>query len=89
MTRLPLWVERNPGSGQGRVTAIRVEMSADDGATWDPVPTARTGAEWTAVLLNPARAGFVSLCATVTDDAGNGLVQTITRPTPSADPSVI
>ncbi|NBF00189.1 hypothetical protein FE391_43195 [Nonomuraea sp. KC401] len=78
-TRLPLWVERNPGSTDADVESIRLEMSADDGATWRPVPVTRTGSGWTATLQNPDQAGYVSLRAVVTDAAGDGVTQTITR----------
>ncbi|MEU7859882.1 S8 family serine peptidase [Nonomuraea sp. NPDC049141] len=78
-TRMPVWVERNPGSPKAGVKSIRLEMSADDGATWRGVPVTRTGSGWTAMLTNPPAAGFVSLRATVTDSAGDGVTQTITR----------
>ncbi|MEV4110648.1 S8 family serine peptidase [Nonomuraea sp. NPDC049695] len=79
VTRLPLRVERNPGSAQAEVTSVRLEMSVDDGATWRPVAVARTGSGWTAVLPNPRTAGFVSLRAAVADSAGARLTQTIVR----------
>ncbi|MEV6041610.1 hypothetical protein AB0L65_61655, partial [Nonomuraea sp. NPDC052116] len=79
VTRLPLRIERNPGSARAKATSVRLEMSADDGATWRPVPVTRTGSGWTAMLTNPPTAGFVSLRATVTDTAGDGVTQTITR----------
>ncbi|MEQ4722294.1 S8 family serine peptidase [Nonomuraea sp. B19D2] len=78
-TRLPLWVERNPGSARAEVTSVRLEMSADDGANWRPVAVTRTGSGWSAVLPNPRTAGFVSLRATVADTAGARLTQTIVR----------
>ncbi|MEV0233375.1 S8 family serine peptidase [Nonomuraea sp. NPDC050786] len=79
LTRLPLRVERNPGSAQVEVTAVRLEMSVDDGANWRAVAVARTGSGWTAVLPNPRTAGFVSLRAAVADSAGARLTQTIVR----------
>ncbi|MDR8409472.1 hypothetical protein MTP10_12045 [Nonomuraea sp. 3-1Str] len=54
-------------------------MSADDGATWRDVATARAGHGWSARLTNPSTAGFVSLRATVTGFAGDAVTQTITR----------
>ncbi|MEO3872621.1 S8 family serine peptidase [Nonomuraea sp. B12E4] len=78
-TRLPLWVERNPGSTKAKAKSIRLEMSADDGATWRGIPVTRTSSGWTAMLANPRTAGFVSLRAVVTDTAGNAATQTITR----------
>ncbi|MEV4357971.1 hypothetical protein [Nonomuraea sp. NPDC049625] len=78
-TRMPMWVERNPGTTKVRVNSIRLEVSADDGATWRPVPVTRTGSGWIATLTNPPAAGFVSIRAAVTDTAGDGVTQTITR----------
>ncbi|MBE1591567.1 S8 family serine peptidase [Nonomuraea angiospora] len=78
-TRVPVWVERNPGSTKAEVASIRLELSADDGATWRGVPVTRTGSGWTATPANPRTAGFVSLRAVVTDTAGNRVTQTITR----------
>jgi hypothetical protein len=74
-----MWVERNPGSTKAQTKSIRLEASADDGATWRPVPLTRTGPGWTATLTNPPAAGFVSLRAAVTDTAGNGVTQLIIR----------
>lgn len=78
-TRLPVWVERNPGAAEAEVREIRLEMSADDGATWRAVPVERAGSRWIAQVSNPAGPGFVSLRATVTDTAGAGVTQTVIR----------
>ncbi|MFI7704208.1 S8 family serine peptidase [Nonomuraea sp. NPDC049480] len=78
-TRLPLWIERNPGSPKAEARSVRLEMSTDDGTSWRRVPVHRTGSGWTAVLPNPRTAGFVSLRAKVTDTAGAGVTQTIIR----------
>ncbi|MER6581702.1 hypothetical protein [Nonomuraea sp. NPDC001023] len=78
-TRVPVWVERNPGSPKGRVLVIRLEMSADDGATWHDVMVARAGRGWSARLTNPSTAGFVSLRAAVTGSAGHAVTQMIIR----------
>ncbi|SEG36837.1 hypothetical protein SAMN05444920_102739 [Nonomuraea solani] len=78
-TRVPLWVERNPGSDKAGVRSVRLEMSTDDGAHWQRVPVVRAGSGWTSVLPNPGTAGFVSLRAKVTDTRGAGVTQTITR----------
>ncbi|WP_329085104.1 S8 family serine peptidase [Streptosporangium sp. NBC_01469] len=78
-TRLPLWIERNPGSTEAEVKSVQLEMSTDDGANWRRIPVVRTGSGWTAAVPNPRTAGFVSLRAVVTDTAGSGLTQTITR----------
>ncbi|MFD1936048.1 S8 family serine peptidase [Nonomuraea mangrovi] len=79
LTPLPMWTERNPGSAKAEVKSVRLEMSSDDGTTWRRIPVVRTGQGWTAVVPNPRTPGFVSLRAVVTDAAGAGLTQTITR----------
>ncbi|MEU7858221.1 S8 family serine peptidase [Nonomuraea sp. NPDC049141] len=79
VTSMPLWVERNPGAAKAEAKSIRLEMSTDDGKSWRSVPVTRTESGWTAGVPNPRTAGFVSLRAVVTDSAGNGVTQTITR----------
>jgi len=60
------------------VTALSVEISYDDGATWQPVELTPDGPRWTARVHHPA-SGFASLRAKATDDEGNAVSQTITR----------
>ncbi|WP_066941653.1 S8 family serine peptidase [Microtetraspora fusca] len=79
ITRLPLWIERNPGAPKSAVKSIRLEMSSDDGASWRRIPVVPTPSGWTAMVPNPRTPGFVSLRAVATDTSGAGLTQTITR----------
>ncbi|MFI7709230.1 S8 family serine peptidase [Nonomuraea sp. NPDC049480] len=74
LTRLPMWLERSTP-----VKSVRLEMSADDGATWRPVPTVRAGSEWTATVLNPRTPGHVSLRVRVEGTSGASLTQTVIR----------
>jgi subtilisin family serine protease len=76
--RLPIRAERNPGAPAATVKSLRLETSADDGATWTPVPVKATRAGWTAQVVNPS-AGSVSLRATATDSNGDTVTQTIRR----------
>jgi hypothetical protein len=71
---LPVAVE-----GQSRTTALTVDISYDDGATWSPaaVRPARTG--WTATVRHPAGTGYASLRATATDVTGSTVTETIIR----------
>ncbi|MEV0613539.1 S8 family serine peptidase [Nonomuraea sp. NPDC050404] len=78
-TTVPIRVERAPGAREVAVSSIKLEVSADDGKTWRPVRVRAAGAGWTARLDNPAAPGYVSLRATVTDKAGNGVTQTVSR----------
>ncbi|WP_188196111.1 hypothetical protein [Nonomuraea sp. SYSU D8015] len=79
VTRVPVRVERNTGASQAKVTSLRLEMSADDGANWLPVPTVPTGSGWTAAVPDPRTPGFVSLRATATDTLGTTAKQTVIR----------
>ncbi|MFD1535701.1 S8 family serine peptidase [Nonomuraea guangzhouensis] len=78
-TRLPIWIERNPGAPSAAVKSIRLQMSVDDGATWQNIPVRAEGSGWTARVTNPRTAGFVSLRATSSDTAGSTVSQTIHR----------
>ncbi|MER6582059.1 S8 family serine peptidase [Nonomuraea sp. NPDC001023] len=78
-TTVPIRVERAPGARAAAVSSITLEASADDGRTWRPVRVLATGSGWTARLDNPTTPGYVSLRATVTDQAGDGVTQTVTR----------
>ncbi|MEU1393615.1 MULTISPECIES: S8 family serine peptidase [unclassified Nonomuraea] len=79
VTRVPVWVERNPGAPQARVTSLRLEMSVDDGASWVPVPAVAVGSRWIAAVPNPRTAGSVSVRATATDTSGTTVRETIVR----------
>ncbi|MFF3670021.1 S8 family serine peptidase [Microtetraspora malaysiensis] len=79
VTRVPIRIERNPGAAEAAVRSVKLEVSSDDGAGWRAVPVIPAGSGWTALLANPGTPGFVSLRATVTDAAGDSVVQTITR----------
>jgi len=77
--RLDLLVQRQPGAPPGRVTALGVQVSYDDGATWTTVPVDRDGSSGHALLRNPAGAGFASLRLTARDAAGDSVTQTVIR----------
>ncbi|MFE7099253.1 S8 family peptidase [Streptomyces erythrochromogenes] len=58
---------------------LTVEVSYDDGATWQRSDAERHGAAWRTSLKAPKKAGFVSLRVTARDSPGNSVAQTITR----------
>ena len=76
---IPVYVQRNGSAEPGRVNSPSVEVSYDDGRTWQPAKVKRAGAEWKAIVDHPADAEFVSLRSTVTDPDGNTQRQTIIR----------
>jgi hypothetical protein len=77
--RFPVSVSRQ--DGPATVTALRMEISYDDGRTWQPVRLDRLhGAvnTWTATVHQPAD-GYASLRVSAADSAGNTTAGTITR----------
>lgn len=75
---VPLRVDRQPGAQGGRAEPKQVEVSRDDGQTWQRVPVLRVNGTWSAVVKNPA-SGFVSLRANAADQDGNTVTQTVIR----------
>jgi subtilisin family serine protease len=75
---IPVYVQRN-GAELGQVNTPVVEVSYDDGVTWQAAKVKRDRGEWKAVVDHPAGAEFVSLRSSVSDAAGNTQRQTITR----------
>ncbi|QFZ24116.1 peptidase S8 [Saccharothrix syringae] len=71
--RVPLVVEQQEGAANGRVDRLRVEASFDDGRTWSAVPVAGR----TALVRNPAGAGYASLRVSGSDRGGNTFEQTL------------
>jgi hypothetical protein len=63
----------------GTIGAVTVEVSYDDGATWQKQRLTRHGDGWRTTLAAPAKASFVSLRTTARDAAGNTVSQRITR----------
>jgi hypothetical protein len=63
--------------GGAPVTALTLQISYDDGGTWQPASTARTTTGgWVATVTNPAAGGYASLRATATGD-GTAVQETI------------
>ncbi len=56
-----------------------LEVSYDDGKTWQRADLTREGAGWRTGLHAPKSAGFATLRVTARDSAGNDVSQTITR----------
>ncbi|MGW4210366.1 S8 family serine peptidase [Lentzea sp. NPDC004789] len=75
---VPLRVDRQPGAPGGKAEPRQVEMSCDDGRTWQRVPVLNVNGTWSAFVRNPA-SGFVSLRANAADQGGNTVTETIIR----------
>ena len=68
------------GSTAPPVNHASVSVSYDDGATWAPTSVRATGHEtFEATYRHPPHGEFVSLRVTASDDAGNGVDQTVIR----------
>jgi hypothetical protein len=79
-TTLTVTPSHLPGAvGAGTPTSAGVEVSYDDGTHWSPLKTSRSGAGWQAQLDAPSKAQYASLRTTAGDNAGNTVVQTVTR----------
>ncbi len=65
------------GAAPSAVRTLTVEVSYDDGRTWRPARLVGGGGSWTATVVHPVRAGYVSLRANAVDQAGNAVRQTI------------
>jgi subtilisin family serine protease len=75
---LPLVVEWQYGAPAANVRRLTLDVSFDDGQTWQPASVKRTGTGWTARLTHPAH-GFVSLRTSAVDTAGDSVEQVIIR----------
>jgi hypothetical protein len=76
---IPATVAVQPNSTAAGLNTVSVQYSTDDGATWTNAIVAGSGAARTVTITHPNLTGYVSLRATVTDYAGNGVEQTVIR----------
>jgi subtilisin family serine protease len=77
--RLPVHVGRQPGAHYGTLDRVTVDVSYDDGRSWQPARLTGTGDDRTAILTHPDGPGYVSLRAHASDSADNSVEQTILR----------
>lgn len=77
-TRLTVAASHLPGVAAG-VRPPTLDVSYDDGKTWQRTTLDHHRDGWRAILKAPNSATFVSLRATAKDSAGNSVSQTITR----------
>jgi len=73
-------VRQAHGVAAQKVTSFALWTSVDDGATWQPVPTSRSGTDgFAAQLPRPESGQAVSLRVKAAADGGSGIEQTIIR----------
>lgn len=65
--------------GAGTLRQVTVDVSYDDGRTWQHTDLRREGHVWRAKLDAPHKAAFVTLRTTASDSRGNTVDQRITR----------
>jgi hypothetical protein len=70
---IPVEAKAAPGAATGRLKALSVEVSYDDGKTWVAAPVVKGAA----TVRHPRGQGFVSLRTTASDTAGNTVTQTV------------
>ncbi|WP_330246823.1 S8 family serine peptidase [Streptomyces sp. NBC_00562] len=61
------------------IKTVSVDVSYDDGATWQHAALTHTARGWSTQLNAPAKARFVTLRTSAGDTEGNGVTQSITR----------
>lgn len=77
---VPVSVQRQPGSEPWLVERLAVDVSYDDGKTWERGSLRRKGHDkWELTVRPPAGATYVSLRAKAGGTGGNGVEQTIVR----------
>jgi hypothetical protein len=74
---LALEIQRQPGALAPPLTELALEVSYDDGATWQEAPVAWGGERGLALVFHPLTPGFVSLRAHAADSNGNAVTQTV------------
>ncbi|MDQ7910509.1 S8 family serine peptidase [Phytohabitans sp. ZYX-F-186] len=75
--QIPVTVQGSAGAPGGKVRSLAVDVSYDDGKTWQKAQVRRDGSGWVATVKHPDAAGFVSLRASGTDAGGNTATQTV------------
>jgi subtilisin family serine protease len=75
----PVYVQRADSGDPVRTSEPKVEISYDDGATWQSVSLRADGSDWIASVEHPAGAQFASLRTSVSDSDGNAASYSIVR----------
>ncbi|MEJ3745349.1 S8 family serine peptidase [Actinomycetes bacterium KLBMP 9797] len=75
--RIPVTVYRQPDAAAASLRTLTVDVSYDDGQSWQKAHLSRTPTGGVLTLHHPPTTGYVSLRATATDSAGNTVDQTL------------
>lgn len=75
----PVYVQRNGTDDTRGVRTPKLEVSYDEGTTWQQVRVKRHGERWKATVDHPANATFASYRASVADTDGNTATHTVLR----------
>jgi hypothetical protein len=76
---IPVTVDQQVGSTAGTARDVRVDVSYDDGRTWQKAAVRGQGDHRIATVRHPQGAQFVSLRVTAGDGRGNRVAQTVIR----------
>ncbi|MEU4240778.1 S8 family serine peptidase [Actinoplanes sp. NPDC026619] len=76
---IPVTVEHQPGSTAGTARSVKVDVSYDDGKTWQHASVRGDGDHRVATVNHPRSSGFASLRVSATDSKGNAVTQTVIR----------
>ncbi|MBB4960068.1 S8 family serine peptidase [Micromonospora polyrhachis] len=76
---IPVTVVRQPGAPAALVRSLTVEVSYDDGRTWQNAKVCSADKGWVASVQHPGQPGYVSLRAKAVDSAGNTVTQSVIR----------
>jgi subtilisin family serine protease len=76
---IPVTVDSQPGAKAPHNRSLTVDVSFDDGKTWQSVPLSHDDGQTVVVVLSPEAPGFVSLRGAATDAAGNTVTVTVIR----------
>lgn len=76
---IPLDVQRQPGAPAGRLRRVTVQVSYDDGTTWQPALVRGSGSHRVATVRHPSTAGYASLRVSATDTTGETVTQAVIR----------
>ncbi|MCX5093890.1 S8 family serine peptidase [Streptomyces sp. NBC_00365] len=67
------------GPSSKTIKAVSLDVSYDDGTTWQKTTLTHRGDGWATMLHAPARAAYATLRASAHDGRGNSVTQSITR----------